>query len=64
MPTPKIRHDWYQTESHVIVTILAKNSDNVKVVHNERTVSKIIFYQIFRQLFIVKINYRPPKNVV
>ncbi|KDR16057.1 protein SGT1 homolog [Zootermopsis nevadensis] len=30
---PKIKHDWYQTESHVVITILAKNvkQDEVKV---------------------------------
>jgi suppressor of G2 allele of SKP1 len=29
----KIKHDWYQTESHVIITILAKNTkeENVNV---------------------------------
>lgn len=39
MPTPKIKHDWYQTEAHVIVTVLAKNTENVKVVYGETTVS-------------------------
>lgn len=39
MPVPKIRHDWYQTDTHVIVTILAKNSDNVKIVYGETTLS-------------------------
>jgi len=39
MPTPKIKHDWYQTETHVIVTILAKNSEIVKVVYGESTLS-------------------------
>ncbi|XP_051783289.1 protein SGT1 homolog isoform X2 [Erpetoichthys calabaricus] len=31
--TPKIKHDWYQTESHVIVTLMVKNAtkENVKV---------------------------------
>jgi len=38
MPVPKIKHDWYQTETHVIVTILAKNTENVKVVCKENTV--------------------------
>lgn len=38
MPVPKIKHDWYQTETHVIVTILAKNTENVKVVYEENTV--------------------------
>ncbi|KAF4519653.1 hypothetical protein B566_EDAN004990 [Ephemera danica] len=28
---PKIRHDWYQTETEVIITILAKNVDPQKV---------------------------------
>ncbi|XP_034186690.1 suppressor of G2 allele of skp1 [Osmia lignaria lignaria] len=39
MPIPKIKHDWYQTETHVIVTILAKNSENVKVVYEKTTLS-------------------------
>jgi len=39
MPTPKIKHDWYQTEAYVVVTILAKNSDNVKVSYSETTLS-------------------------
>lgn len=39
--SPKIKHDWYQTESHVIITILAKNTkqDGVKVEFGEETVS-------------------------
>jgi suppressor of G2 allele of SKP1 len=39
--SPKIKHDWYQTESHVIITILAKNTkqDGVKVEFCEETVS-------------------------
>ncbi|XP_028031689.1 protein SGT1 homolog isoform X2 [Bombyx mandarina] len=38
---PKIKHDWYQTESQVVVTILIKNalSDQVKVQYNERSLS-------------------------
>lgn len=39
MPTPKIKHDWYQTEAFVMVIILAKNADNVKVAYSETTVS-------------------------
>ncbi|XP_058792845.1 protein SGT1 homolog isoform X2 [Phymastichus coffea] len=39
MPVPKIRHDWYQTETHVIVTILAKNTKNVKVSYDKTTLS-------------------------
>jgi hypothetical protein len=37
----KIKHDWYQTGSHVIITILAKNTkqDGVKVEFGEETVS-------------------------
>lgn len=35
--SPKIKHDWYQTDSHVIITILAKNTkqDGVKVEFGE-----------------------------
>lgn len=38
---PKIKHDWYQTESHVVITILAKNvkQDEVKVEFAEEAVS-------------------------
>ncbi|KAG5328790.1 SGT1 protein, partial [Acromyrmex charruanus] len=39
MPVPKIKHDWYQTETHVIVTILAKNVEDIKVVYGESTLS-------------------------
>ncbi|XP_076162807.1 suppressor of G2 allele of skp1 [Ptiloglossa arizonensis] len=39
MPVPKIRYDWYQTETHVIVTILTKNAQNVKVVCEKHTLS-------------------------
>ncbi|KAK2574907.1 hypothetical protein KPH14_002598 [Odynerus spinipes] len=39
MPVPKIKHDWYQTETHVIITILAKNTENVKVIFQEHTLS-------------------------
>jgi suppressor of G2 allele of SKP1 len=40
----KIKHDWYQTESHVIITILAKNTkeENVNVEFGGEDVS-IIF---------------------
>lgn len=36
---PKTRYDWYQTETHVIVTILAKNTQNVKIVYGQNTLS-------------------------
>ncbi|KAJ8666863.1 hypothetical protein QAD02_008525 [Eretmocerus hayati] len=39
MPVPKIKHDWYQTEIFVVVTILAKNADSVKVNYGEKTLS-------------------------
>lgn len=38
MPVPKIRHDWYQTETHVVVTILAKNVENAKIIYDKNTV--------------------------
>jgi hypothetical protein len=39
-----VKHDWYQTESHVFVTILKKNmkEENVKVEFGNENVS-IIF---------------------
>ncbi|CAB3233797.1 unnamed protein product [Arctia plantaginis] len=38
---PKIKHDWYQTESQVIITILLKNApqDKLKVNYGERSLS-------------------------
>lgn len=38
---PKIKHDWYQTESQVIVTVLLKNSeeDKVQVGYDSRSLS-------------------------
>ncbi|XP_038219975.1 protein SGT1 homolog [Zerene cesonia] len=38
---PKIKHDWYQTDALVVVTILIKNapSDKIKVHYGERTLS-------------------------
>ncbi|CAG9794513.1 unnamed protein product [Diatraea saccharalis] len=38
---PKIKHDWYQTESHVVITILIKNApnDKVKVHYGDRSLS-------------------------
>uniref|UniRef100_A0A0P4WE96 CS domain-containing protein n=1 Tax=Scylla olivacea TaxID=85551 RepID=A0A0P4WE96_SCYOL len=41
MPVPKIKHDWYQTEAFVIVTVLVKNlkQEDVKVDFTEKTVS-------------------------
>nr|XP_045582817.1 protein SGT1 homolog isoform X1 [Procambarus clarkii] len=41
MPVPKIKHDWYQTESHVIITILVKNlkKEDVKIDFTDKTVS-------------------------
>jgi suppressor of G2 allele of SKP1 len=39
LPVPKIRHDWYQTEAFVVVTILAKNSEGIKVHYGETTLS-------------------------
>ncbi|XP_045770134.1 protein SGT1 homolog [Maniola jurtina] len=38
---PKIKHDWYQTDALVVVTILLKNapSDKVKVQYGERSLS-------------------------
>lgn len=42
MPSPKIKHDWYQTEAYVVITILAKNTESANVQYGETTVSKIV----------------------
>lgn len=39
MPVPKIKHSWYQTETHVVVVVHAKNSENAKVSYGENTLS-------------------------
>ncbi|KAF7382001.1 hypothetical protein HZH66_013433 [Vespula vulgaris] len=39
MPIPKIKHDWYQTETHIIITILAKNIENLKIFYEKTTLS-------------------------
>jgi len=39
MPVPKIKHDWYQTETHVIVEIRLKKKENVHVDINESSLS-------------------------
>lgn len=38
---PKIKHDWYQTEAQIVITILLKNApkDKVKVNYGERSLS-------------------------
>lgn len=38
---PKIKHDWYQTESQVVITILIKNApvDSVKIHYGDRSLS-------------------------
>ncbi|KAK4303577.1 hypothetical protein Pmani_024435 [Petrolisthes manimaculis] len=41
MPVPKIKHDWYQTETQVVLTILIKNQkkEDVKVEFTDTNVS-------------------------
>lgn len=39
MPVPKIKHNWYQTETHVVVIVHAKNCENVKISCGENTLS-------------------------
>ncbi|KAK6302890.1 hypothetical protein J4Q44_G00272450 [Coregonus suidteri] len=43
-PTPRIKHDWYQTESQVIVTIMVKNApkDGVNINFDERQMSAVL----------------------
>uniref|UniRef100_A0A4W5NLM1 SGT1 homolog, MIS12 kinetochore complex assembly cochaperone n=1 Tax=Hucho hucho TaxID=62062 RepID=A0A4W5NLM1_9TELE len=43
-PTPHIKHDWYQTESQVIVTIMVKNvpKDGVNINFDERQLSAVV----------------------
>lgn len=38
-PKPLIKHDWYQTESHITVNVLLKNQDEDKV--------KVVFGEMF-----------------
>ncbi|XP_060089536.1 protein SGT1 homolog [Heteronotia binoei] len=42
--TPKFKHDWYQTESHVIVTIMIKNAkkEDVSVQFSEKELSVLV----------------------
>ncbi|XP_048350166.1 protein SGT1 homolog isoform X2 [Sphaerodactylus townsendi] len=42
--TPKFKHDWYQTESHVIVTIMIKNAkeDSVNVQFSEKELDALV----------------------
>ncbi|KAG8226333.1 hypothetical protein J437_LFUL009910 [Ladona fulva] len=39
--TPKIKHDWYQTETHVVITVLVKNvrPEDFKVEYHETALS-------------------------
>ncbi|KAM7436220.1 Suppressor of G2 allele of SKP1 [Porites harrisoni] len=41
---PKPRYDWYQTETHVVITIMIKNTkqENVKVEFGEKTLSTTV----------------------
>nr|XP_056718100.1 protein SGT1 homolog [Euleptes europaea] len=41
---PKIKHDWYQTESHVIVTIMVKNAkeDGVNIQFSEKELNALV----------------------
>lgn len=53
MPVPKIKHDWYQTEALVIVTVLVKNlkKDDVKIDFTEKTVSTS-YLELFSLTFL------------
>lgn len=55
--TPKIRHDWYQTESHVIINILWKkvNPDDFKAKYEDDSVSAN-FSCNFSNFFKIKIE--------
>ena len=50
----KIRQEWYQTSTHVIITFFAKNipKENVKVEIKQQSVKKFFFF--FRILLILK----------
>ena len=46
------RHDWYQTETHVIITVLAKNlkQDKVQIDFQSKSVSEYVFYGFIHKL--------------
>uniref|UniRef100_A0A8D0L1Q0 SGS domain-containing protein n=1 Tax=Sphenodon punctatus TaxID=8508 RepID=A0A8D0L1Q0_SPHPU len=60
----KIKYDWYQTESHVIITIMIKNStkDGVNVQFSERELNAL--QSIFKVLSIkIEIKMKKPEAI-
>ncbi|EZA62684.1 hypothetical protein DMN91_007596 [Ooceraea biroi] len=39
MPPQKMKYEWYQTDTHVFVIVLAKKTENVKISYGENTLS-------------------------
>lgn len=53
MPVPKIKHDWYQTDTHVVITILIKNmkKEDIKLDMSDTTVSIWHYSDAKKELF-------------
>lgn len=57
----KVRHDWYQTESQVVINILCKNakSEDFVINYEPKLVSFVVYFrlpQISSYAFLVKIS--------
>ena len=50
------RHDWYQTETHVIITVMIKNmkQENVAIEFQEKSVCSLVLVIKFEHLFMMR----------
>ena len=63
-PTPTIRHDWYQTQSDVVVDILAKGvkKEGAAVEFSERKVRLLLVTNSFPGFILQKLVVWRPGN--